>query len=534
MRIHLQFLVAVVFTSFGLSWNVASAVLIADYSFNQGTAQDDSGNGNHAVVQGPSPTADRFGNLNSAYSFDGTGFIQTPLGSNFKPQAFSAWFRALTLGGAQSIVDSDRHSQYGHSLILDYDDGTDGDLFVEFHNGSGSPGVNGRVELGTWHHAVVNFGANVELYLDGTLVFDQAYDATVFDGESYRIGRHNSIDPQWFHGDIDDVKFFDGVLSESEVVSLYNAPNPIGFGQSAEVRVSPRSTFLQPVDPREDLELVENAKVVDLATELPFVVSAGDYLRLQAVGDFDFATGDDNLGGPFGDGTLRDLTGVFSSSPEPQPTDLSTSPLPSRVPNSEPVLEGTAPSVGGIGGFPETDILNDFLIPSETGTEPNGVVVRVPEGATHLFLGAFDGVWGDNNDPNGEESDPDFGVRIIRIYEGRLVGDYNFDGVVDASDYTVWRDSLGETGIDPAADGNLNGTVDAADYEIWRQGYGTVIGSEEAAGTLTIPEPASSVLGFCYWGVLIASMRRIRRPRHVVTLQALSCPALPCMHRRPQ
>ena len=35
-----------------------------------------------------------------------------------------------------------------------------------------------------------------------------------------------------------------------------------------------------------------------------------------------------------------------------------------------------------------------------------------------------------------------------------LPGDYNGDGVVDAADYTVWRDNLGRAGMGLAADGN--------------------------------------------------------------------------------
>ncbi len=51
-----------------------------------------------------------------------------------------------------------------------------------------------------------------------------------------------------------------------------------------------------------------------------------------------------------------------------------------------------------------------------------------------------------------------------------LPGDYNFDNRVDAADYTVWRDSLGATGLGLAADGNRDGVVNQADYHIWRGG----------------------------------------------------------------
>ncbi|MCA9241560.1 MAG: hypothetical protein KDA37_15225, partial [Planctomycetales bacterium] len=54
---------------------------------------------------------------------------------------------------------------------------------------------------------------------------------------------------------------------------------------------------------------------------------------------------------------------------------------------------------------------------------------------------------------------------------GELAGDYNADGVVNAADYTVYRDSLGSQ-ENLAADGSHNGVVDQDDYLVWRDNYG--------------------------------------------------------------
>lgn len=50
--------------------------------------------------------------------------------------------------------------------------------------------------------------------------------------------------------------------------------------------------------------------------------------------------------------------------------------------------------------------------------------------------------------------------------------DYNGDGSVNAADYTVWRDSLGQTGDGLPADGNGDGTVDGIDYDNWKNNFG--------------------------------------------------------------
>ncbi len=59
-------------------------------------------------------------------------------------------------------------------------------------------------------------------------------------------------------------------------------------------------------------------------------------------------------------------------------------------------------------------------------------------------------------------------------YRPNLAGDYSLDGVVDAADYTVWRDSLGATGIAryTGADGDGDGKITQNDHLLWRTNFG--------------------------------------------------------------
>jgi hypothetical protein len=50
------------------------------------------------------------------------------------------------------------------------------------------------------------------------------------------------------------------------------------------------------------------------------------------------------------------------------------------------------------------------------------------------------------------------------------VGDYQADGLVNNSDYNLWRATFGTaTFAGVAADGNASSTVDTADYVLWRK-----------------------------------------------------------------
>ncbi len=76
-----------------------------------------------------------------------------------------------------------------------------------------------------------------------------------------------------------------------------------------------------------------------------------------------------------------------------------------------------------------------------------------------------------------------------------LAGDYNDDGVVDAADYLVWRNSVGSSGSGLPADGNGDNQITGADYVIWKENFGE---SSQAAGGLVlataVPEPTSLAL----------------------------------------
>lgn len=80
--------------------------------------------------------------------------------------------------------------------------------------------------------------------------------------------------------------------------------------------------------------------------------------------------------------------------------------------------------------------------------------------------------------------------KIYAIKAVGTAGDYNGNGVVDAADYTVWRDSLGDTGMGLAADGNGDMEVNLADYIVWKQAFAP---SDSGAGQ-TVPEPTTIVL----------------------------------------
>jgi hypothetical protein len=100
-----------------------------------------------------------------------------------------------------------------------------------------------------------------------------------------------------------------------------------------------------------------------------------------------------------------------------------------------------------------------------------------------------------------------------------VLGDFNSNLVVDAADYTAWRDNLGSNAIlrnDP-----IGGTLGLAQYELWRDNFGNAMagGAAASAGAMPagVPEPTTLLLLLTVFGGLASTSSLVklswRRPR---------------------
>jgi hypothetical protein len=85
------------------------------------------------------------------------------------------------------------------------------------------------------------------------------------------------------------------------------------------------------------------------------------------------------------------------------------------------------------------------------------------------------------------------------------IGDYDGNGIVNAADYTVWKNAFGT--VNSAVDGNGDGMVNAADYTIWRDHLGQMLVPPGSAAA--VPEPSAVFLLLV--GVLLCACHSRRR-----------------------
>jgi hypothetical protein len=104
------------------------------------------------------------------------------------------------------------------------------------------------------------------------------------------------------------------------------------------------------------------------------------------------------------------------------------------------------------------------------------------------------------------------GFSYLRAEPPGPTGDYNGNHVVDAADYAVWRDTLGQTVVPngSGADGDKSGVIDPGDYNFWKLKFGTILpgAGAGASGAMAVPEPSTLPMGLVAASAILLLARR--------------------------
>ncbi len=222
--------------------------LVAYYPFN-GNANDESGNGNNGTVYGATLTTDRFGNINKAYSFDGSNdYISLPSSTTLdnlqeSNYSISAWFKP---NSTPAVYDETKDYAYGivmkpgrHAGIrYGTMEGINNKFILEHWLGDSDDDTRFAVSSNTYspgqfYHIVGILNKTdgiTNIYINGQLGGQNNYTAGSNTREygitKWNIGIGNSSASRdnaryAAYGVIDEVRFYNHALSESEIQELY-------------------------------------------------------------------------------------------------------------------------------------------------------------------------------------------------------------------------------------------------------------------------------------------------------------------------
>jgi len=197
--------------------------LVAYYPFN-GNADDASGNGNNGRVSGATLAPNRFGKSNKAYQFDGSSSKITstiaaiPNGKN--PRTISVWlnpqivpgdFSLTALAWGQKNTGQANMIGLGRNAIISYQAWVD------------DAPVNFNYELGKWINVTTTYdGTTAQVYVNGVRLTQVQKTSWNSSGTELFIGTRISGDLGYFQGFLDDIRIYNRVLSNDEIVKLYS------------------------------------------------------------------------------------------------------------------------------------------------------------------------------------------------------------------------------------------------------------------------------------------------------------------------
>ena len=213
---------------------IPTANLITYYKLN-GNANDELVTNQGIFQNAPTPTTDRYGNNNFAYSFNGTNqYVASTVAYN-NPTEFtvSIWFKTTSTTGGKLIGFG--NAQTGGSGGFDrhlYMNDLGQIYFGVYPNAVRTINSTSVYNNGVWHMATASLsGTNgMKLYVDGVLV---ASDATTVSGQDYigywRLAFDNTggwtsqPSSNYYNGSLDDALIYHTELTASQVATLYSS-----------------------------------------------------------------------------------------------------------------------------------------------------------------------------------------------------------------------------------------------------------------------------------------------------------------------
>ncbi len=210
--------------------NSLSSGLLAWLPFSN-NAIDSSGNGNDGTIIGATTTANRFGQSNTAFSFDGiSNFISLKnnnLCSATTDVSISVWvnIKNWTNNGGYlqaSIIEEGSIQHYYHLQIgpQNQPDLTKSSINFQFNNIAFSTLLNNPIHLNQWYNIVFTNSNKIgKIYLNGNLLIE--YAGYPYGNSGCPLNLNLGKEKTWFYnGAIDDLRIYNRALTEQEITYL--------------------------------------------------------------------------------------------------------------------------------------------------------------------------------------------------------------------------------------------------------------------------------------------------------------------------
>ncbi len=238
--------------------DVSPQFLIAHWLFN-GNTIDSSGNGHDGILKTgwlgssaatakdgatlPQLVTDRYGQANMAYDFTNAAYVEIPYSKDLNPSSFTLtmWVKRHGTNGNNYIFSLNRWNGFKFQLQnANYP-------FLTVHTSVGYADVDAGVAVPdeTWTQLGASYtDGTMKFYVNGELVKTQTINGALVSlngpvpvsiGNELPKGTYDLVDgsseyafysASYFIGSIDDIRFYNAVLSDAEVQSVHTQEAP--------------------------------------------------------------------------------------------------------------------------------------------------------------------------------------------------------------------------------------------------------------------------------------------------------------------
>lgn len=206
-----------------------------------GNANDDSGKGNNGTVNGATLTTDRFGNANSAYSFDGnSNYIVVPNSSNLNSnnKTLSVWVNYTSeptnvSSGAMALISkwyqiTNCNNTFNDAYILTIGKSNNQTKIIGATNiYSQSTLTTNNYSTNTWYNIVFTHDSEIggKIYVNGVLVSSNTLTGSICSNQNpLYFGADNNMGTiyRFLNGKLDDIGIWNRALTQEEITNVYN------------------------------------------------------------------------------------------------------------------------------------------------------------------------------------------------------------------------------------------------------------------------------------------------------------------------
>ena len=196
--------------------------LKAYYPFNNNIF-DMSGNNLNGLNHGATCTDDMNGNLQSAYSFDGsTSYIDLPDAFDYQSKTINVWFKATNINTNGGIIYGSDNANILYGITS---------LFVINIGGVNKLGFNiggailyTNIDPNTWYMATLVRGSSYTKFYKNAVLVDSVASGSGHSSNgsaTAKIGTSRNANNYFFAGIIDELRVYNCEVSPQEIATLY-------------------------------------------------------------------------------------------------------------------------------------------------------------------------------------------------------------------------------------------------------------------------------------------------------------------------